>query len=508
MTRQWLNRAAALLLAAGGLSAAPAHAEWLEASTSHFVIYGDVSQTRMADFAEKLERFDSALRFVLKTPPPEPGVLNRVTIFMVHDEAAVQRRASLSNVAGFYRATADGAIAVTPERTTEDRFTQQVLFHEYVHHLTLGTSSIYYPGWASEGLAEFFGTAAIDRDGTVRLGVPNNARAYSILDARQMAVERLLSDSLLVDDDDVVQKYARGWLLTHYLMLSDKRPGQFDAYINLINHGTKPADAGQKIFGDPVALDRELNDYRRHPLRIVLLQPEKLHPEPIAIRTLGAAEAAIMPYRSRSATGVNAQQAAALVGPARRVAQNYPADAFVQRALAEIEFDAGNLTEADAACDRALAIDPGNFGALMYKGRVQLSRAAAAKPAVADQWLAARAWFLKANKADGAAASPFVLYYDSFLAAGETPSKNAVDGLMRAAYLVPQDNGLRWRVVVAMINAGNLPLARYALRPLAFNPHNQGTNPAQQLLTALESTEDPAVARAAIAKLGTAPAAE
>src|SRR3546814_20857147 len=96
--------------------------------------------------------------------------------------------------------------------------------------------------------------------------------------------------------------------------------------------------------------------------------------------------------------------AAELVGEARPVAARYAGDAFVQRAMAEIEYDAENDAEAEAAADRALALDPGLVPAMLYKGRVLARRAA--KNDRADDWTAARSWFIKANHADPAFALP------------------------------------------------------------------------------------------------------
>src|SRR3546814_6345289 len=77
-----------------------------------------------------------------------------------------------------------------------------------------------------------------------------------------------------------------------------------------------------------------------------------------------------MPYRIRSARGVDKKMAAELVGEARPVAARYAGDAFVQRAMAEIEYDAENDAEAEAAADRALALDPGLVPAMLYKGQI------------------------------------------------------------------------------------------------------------------------------------------
>lgn len=492
--------------AAAALMHGPASAEWLEAKNSHFTIYGNSTQSQMQAFADQLERFDSALRLILKLPPPEPDSPNRVTLYMVGTIEEVERRAGRSGVAGYYRATADGPIAVVPQRSDDRAFTTQVLFHEYVHHLTLGNTSSVYPGWAAEGIAEFFGTSTISNKGAVTIGVPNNARAYSILSASPMTASTLLADAPVKGEELQDQKYARAWLLTHYLILSGKRRNQLVQYLALLNEGVSQPEAATKAFGDVDALNKELNTYRFGSISGRILSPEMLHPEAVTIRQMTTAESAIMPYRLRSATGVNRKQALALVEPARKAASAFPGDAFVWRSLAEIEFDAGNTDAADAACDKALALDPANYGALMYKGYVRARRAAEAKAPA--KWAEARPWFLKANRASPSAAAPFVSYYDSFVGSGQKPTKNAVDGLLRAAYLVPQDKAILWRAATAEINQGDIALAKHLLRPLAYDPHGRADNPARTLLDQLATITDPAAAQAALAALGKTPADE
>ena len=44
--------------------AAPAHAAWYQASSRHFLIYSEQKPGTLRQFAEELEKFDSAVRFV------------------------------------------------------------------------------------------------------------------------------------------------------------------------------------------------------------------------------------------------------------------------------------------------------------------------------------------------------------------------------------------------------------------------------------------------------------
>lgn len=481
------------VLASFALPAA-AHAEWLEASHKRFLIYADTSPGALKEFANQLERFDSAMRFLFPNPRDEAESANRVTIYVVNNEDAVQSlaRDRSGQVVGFYKPSASGSLIVTPQSVAagnRDFNAKLVLFHEYAHHVTLSNNENYYPGWVTEGLAEFFATAIIRPDGSIMIGGANNARIEQIQANNPMAARVLLSsDERSLDGEQIVEKYARGWLLTHYLMLGKTRPGQFNAYIKLINQGVPSLEAAEQIFGDLTKLDRELGAYRnQRSLAAAAIPPGKLPADPLTIRPLDSGEAAMMPFRLRSAVGVDTKTAQALVIKARAVGNAHPANSWVQRAMAEIEYDANNDDAALAACDRALAADPKNLMALVYKGRVAIRRAATAKATDPAVWREARRWYLKANAIDPNFALPFVLYYESFGRAGERPNASAVQGLVRAMDLVPQDNGLRLTVAIQLLVQGDRQGARRALAPVAFNPHGGPGNRALAMMKLLDS---------------------
>jgi hypothetical protein len=487
--------------------AAPARAEWLEASNAHFVIYGDLPRAKMQQFADRLERFDAVLRRVLNLPETGGAPANRVVIYVVRDQSEVVRLYGRegSTVAGFYVGRVEGPIAITPRSIdSDDQYfnAQLVLFHEYTHHAILSSSSGYYPGWVSEGLAEFFSVVQFRPEGDVVTGAPNVARASSILTEFPMTVSDLIAtDTRKLDAEALDQKYARGWLVIHYLLLGGKRTGQYDAFIAQVNKGVPAADAAKAVFGDLRQLDRELDRYRSSRLSAFVVAASGLKPQPVTLRALDPGEAAMMPLRIRSTVGVDDAQAKALIAPARSIAARYPQHPWVQRVLAEMEFDAGNLAEADAACDRVLAVDANNVDALIYKGQVEAQRARAAKDDAAartEHWKAARRWFVKANRASPQYAYPFVLYYSTFAALGETPNKSAIQGLEAAVDLVPQADGVRVTLAIEKLRTGDLPAMRAALAPVAADPHGGANNLAAKLIAVIDAGGDADTVRKAL----------
>jgi len=473
MRLRWLGFVLLLVTSSPGLAA------WHEAKSKHFVIYSEQSPEELHEYAIKLEKFDRAVRQVRRMQDPPLGLANRLTVYVLRDAEAVARMAgaSGSGIAGFYSPRASGSIAFVfrtkpkgPNAKAE-LTPDIVFFHEYLHHLMLGDTSAALPHWIVEGFAEFFSTASFEQDGSIVLGSPANHRAYGLFYFDDLSLQEMLGSSYQrLTDTERETVYGRGWLLTHYLNFEPTREGQLARYLGGIQRGEKALDSARAAFGDLKQLNRELNKYlRSKTLRVVKIAPAALAIDSISVRTMSAAETAMMPVRMRSDRGVNKRSAATIASDARRIAARFPNDPFVQATLAEAEHDAGNYVAAIAAADRALAADPAYVSALVYEGRARM-RLALSEPAKAD-WKAIRGWFTKANRIDTENPEPLLLFYETFAAAGSRPTANAVAGLLYAQLLVPQDGTLRMLAVRQLLTDNRLAEAKVALTPLAYNPH-------------------------------------
>jgi tetratricopeptide (TPR) repeat protein len=189
----------------------------------------------------------------------------------------------------------------------------------------------------------------------------------------------------------------------------------------------------------------------------------------------------------RSDRGVNAETAAPILKDAIPIGERYPDDAVVQGWLAEMALDAGRYDLAEAAADRALAINPKSSQALIYKAQVRINRAREAKVTDRAVWDEARKWLLRANRIDPNDAYTLLLYYSSFGMAGMVPTANAKDALARAHELVPQDSQLRFAYAYQSLADDRVEDAKLALRPLAYSAHAAPDNKAAQMLAMLEA---------------------
>jgi tetratricopeptide (TPR) repeat protein len=379
---------------------------------------------------------------------------------------------------------------VQHEDDKTDLDAMSVLRHEYAHHFMFNNfENMALPMWFVEGFAEFNATATAEPDGSVTFGKPPLYRAAALAYDR-MPIRKLLSPDLKhATSVDMDQLYGKGWLLVHYLTFTPARKGQLTRYLDALNAGKTSLEAGSIAFGDLDELDRDLGHYFRAPkISVISYYANALKIGQVTIRKLTPGESATMLVRVRSNAGVDSATAKTVLASARRAAKPYPADPGAQLALAEAEYDAGNYAECEQAANRALAADLKREKAFVYKGMAMMAAARAVKKTDSATWDATRAPLVAANRLEPDDPEPLMLFYDSFIEAGARPTANALAGLRQAFYLAPQDSDLRSKMVVAMIDQNNMPEARSALAPLAFDPHGgKYVEKANALLAAIDS---------------------
>lgn len=460
------------------VSAGAAQAEWHEASTDHFVIYADQSPEQLRKFADRLERYHSGLETILGSKRPKPSPSNRVTVYMVRNDAAVRKLHGGQSkfVQGFYQPRAGGSTAFVPEVVSgSDNMLDpyRILFHEYAHHFLIGSSAHAYPLWYSEGFAEFLSSVKFERDDGIGLGAPANHRGYELMMAKPVPIERLLDTTGYLKSRTKVydEFYGRSWLLFHYLTLSGQRKGQLARYIAALSSGKSEKEAATEVFGDLAVLDKELDKYLRQPrMNYMKLGPEKLTVGDITLRKLDKAEAAAMAVVLRSKRGVDEDSAKLVLPDARAVAALYPQHPAVLSALAEAEFDAGNDAAAIAAADKATALAPANINAQLQKAYAMARMMEKAEdPAKAA--VAVRKQFLAINKIENDHPIPLIRYYMTYRESGREPTKNAIEGLEWALTLAPHDQRLRMMVASQQMQDKRFLDAQATLVPLAHSPH-------------------------------------
>lgn len=482
-----------LLIAALALVATPtaASAAWHKATTNHFIVYSDDTPEAVVAKARELELFDATLKVAFGLPIAKQADPNPVSLYLLPDLDAIRRLYGRGGggVAGFYRQTSSGAVAFMPKKIADsaDFDARLVLLHEYGHHFLLGNFAQAFPAWFTEGFSEFVSTFELNAEGAA-LGRPATHRT----DMLSYIQDEPISDLFKTGPKNVAAVYGQGWLLTHYFMTNPARRPLLDKYFRNIHSGMRDPQAGADAFGDlgklGVAIDTYMKSRRFSGFRVPIA---KLPQVEVKVAPMTAGEAAMMTFRMSSTRGVDDDTAPGLYAKAVPVAARYPDDPTVQGWLAEMALDAKQLDAADAAADRALARDPKNFQALLYKGKVAIERAEKAGPGAAAHYDAARKWIVRANKVESDNAEPLWMIYQTYQKQKAPPTDNAVAALYRAAELMPQESQLRIAAMRQHFLDGEVAEGKQILGTLMFNVHTTKDNPVNSLVVALEAGKAP-----------------
>lgn len=469
--RLWL----AYIVAAMAAAPAVAGTGWYKASSPHFVIYSQEEPEKLQAYAEKLERFDQAVRQIRKWDDPALGDGNRLTVYVLDNVAAVQKAyGRTGDVYGFFRPGFTGPIAFTPQ--SADRYewgltADAVFYHEYGHHLMFQQFSIPMPNWFVEGFAELVSGTRLEKDGSITIGLAPKHRAFALFSPDGLTSREVLAQQpkkLSSTARDSI--YARGWLLTHYLLFEPARNNQLTSYFTLLKDGKAMDVAATEAFGDLRVFDRELERYLRRPrLLAVTVAATSLKIGKINVEPLSAGANEALPWQMLSKRGVNEKSAPQVAEKLRAIAARYPKDPFVQGALAEAEYDVKRFDLSLVAANAALAANPRDIQALTYKGRSLIELAA--KGERSATFAEARNALLAANKIDPEDPEPLFLFYQSFLRAGQTPTSNAIAALHYASVLAPADEQVRMTSAVQRMTDKQYAAAKSALLPVAYNPH-------------------------------------
>jgi tetratricopeptide (TPR) repeat protein len=384
------------------------------------------------------------------------------------------------NTAGFFTIGPNGPMAVSQRLTGEygaDNEADIVLFHEYVHHFMFQYFPAAYPEWFVEGFAEFYSTTNFDKEGRATFGRPAQHRAYTLIEGQVLPAEKMLVARVNdLNGEGRASLYARGWLLTHYLMFAPERAGQLTRYIKVINDGTDGMVAARAQFGDLAKLDKDLNKYR-DAKRISILTQRTATPLPanIAVTSLDPADTAIIMDRLSLMQGANEEQRKKAIANLSAARAKFPASSGTAGLLAQALYEEEDDKAAKTAVDVALALDPKNNHAMLYRGMIDMRQLL--KDDVVDpaRWKAARSYIVKANRANPDDPYPLYRYYKSFTDQGIDVPPVAGDGLAMASSVIPQDFEMRSAYITYLIGQNKLADALTLIKPLANNPHGGGS---------------------------------
>lgn len=383
------------------LTPASALADWRRAESPHFVVYSDGSERSLRDYTMKLERFDALL--ASRFGGGRADQIRRLPVYLVADGRALRVAVPglPAGIEGYYSTSENDVFAVLVRGESDD-----LLLHEYSHHVMARAGDVRYPGWLREGFAEYFATATVTEGGEASFGLPNPARQYALQQNRWLPMDVLLraEGSFGVDSETGRSMYyAQSWALTHWLLADAGRVRNLSAYVTAVNGGQDPVEAWQATFAmTPDELAAQLRTYVRGRLSYAKVDIPAVSPE-ITVTTLSpAADAVLLPMINARAWNPAEIDGPALLGTLRAAAARFPDDPLALVAVGRAEKRWGDAAAAETALTRALDHQGDNVEGLVLMADLATERGAAATDEAerTREWDLARDFLRRAMEAD------------------------------------------------------------------------------------------------------------
>jgi len=476
--------------------ASPAHAQWRKAETAHFVVYGDVSERELRNYAERLERFDALLRAYY--PIEVNHEIPKLDVYLADGRRGMnQARPGVSGgVAGYYSSNNGRIHAVVNTKAISG---DVVLFHEYAHHFMFQMRSNAYPSWFVEGFAEYYSTADVRRArvqfgrhlpgrmNALNLGANSWARMEDVLTWRYTPSGRF----------PAYLYYAQAWGMTHYFMSTPERTRMLRQYLSAVVGGQGSVEAMEAATGrTPEQLQNDVRMYLSG--SITLLTPQIEFPEPeVTVTTLTPAESALAwlnlrldrtrvveePYdddgRTQKSEAQKAREAreraeyrAELIRNALAVSARFPGDRAALLATAKAHRLLKEPAAALSALEPLLSASSTDAEALRLAAFAMLDQVAEADDAEAET-LRRRASGYLARSMDS---DP--LDFRTYIGLNETrrgyptyPNDNDISTLEVAHTLAPQSFDARLRLGEAYMARNLNAEAVVVLLPVSNSPH-------------------------------------
>jgi Protein of unknown function (DUF1570) len=257
---------AGLLLCLG--AASPSEAQWRRIDSPNFVVIGDVGEGTLRDVAVKFEAFREMLgrvlgERVLATPVPT------VVLVFPNERALTPFKTTFDGkpveLSGLFVGQRDINYIAVVSDGQPDRF--RTVFHEFVH-LVVSNMEVPVPAWLNEGLAEYYSTFEIYKDGREAiLGNPIDHHLGRLKETPLLPLDQLLSvdhESPLYNEGNKRSLfYAQSWALTHLILLGQPaRTDELNAYVKQLSQGVPVTQAWQQAFG-AADIARQLEIYVR-----------------------------------------------------------------------------------------------------------------------------------------------------------------------------------------------------------------------------------------------------
>jgi hypothetical protein len=444
---------------------------WYKAETDRFIVYGENFETRVHDYAVKLQTFDQVLR--LFHPGSEKRVPDtKLQVVLVQEYADLKRvqPALPRNVGGFYNPNNEGVFAVGIMKV--DGMGDDVLFHEYAHHFQRENLPVAAPGWFVEGFAEYFGPTQI-APGEVKVGGYNEGRAYVASRTDWIPLEDLITKRPWSFKDKVGNFYAQSWLLMHYMRSDKQRTAQLQKIVEDVAAGVEPVQAFERATGRTMAqLTADLKAYEK--LRITTIKGEFVKPSAIVMSKMPPSAGDFLLGNIRLIYSEAGKVDKDFLADVRRKAQRWPDDPYAQMSLARAEFVMGDVAAGDAIMRKLSAQLPGDEEVQLLAGMGDYFAGLRDPAHKTERFRAARPRLMQAYKLNDRDFRPLYAYVETRTVEPNYPTDRDLEASEEARDLAPSVTDISLQLGKMLLRRDRKGDATVVLAPILNDPHGGG----------------------------------
>lgn len=448
-----------------------ARERWLRAESGAVVVYSSAPRGKTRDIAEAIVELRNVLDWLAggeTGSAPEEAI----TVYAFGSERAM-RPYLRAPPARDIRMMTESYIGIDRVHVALNATEPPVEVLPWVHRAYVGYRLLRrnpnLPYWARLGLAGFNSTFSVEREGTVRLGLPDQQMLRRLRTRSWVPLPQLFqldaSSPALEHGETLGLVQAQSWLITHLLMTGGGGESRASDVYGSLAQGIPPEEAIRNAFGeDLAAFERRLQGYSRgSTMSYMVLHPELPRPA-VTVTPVSRNEVLLRLGRYLVETHEPVPVAFAeahlepLVGE-----EGWQGDALA--ALAELRHQVGRGDEAGALFEQALAAAPREAMSYYFYARFLAdSGGEAALPS-------RRAALERAVELDPELGQAWADLAQTCEAIGDDAA--AVAALERAVDLLPDQPVVAYNLAITRLRLGELERARETVTRYLAGPARQ-----------------------------------
>lgn len=387
-------------------------AKSIEIKSENFVFVGNMRETDGKALILDLERYRQALLqiFGMKTVPPE---IVPVRIYAVRGDKELKLLTGRTDIGGIYSSTVDGPMFILTAKNGFKKGNQarHIALHEYSHHLLSAYTKDYFPLWFNEGMANYYSTFEVNKDGNLVIGRPYNPYGYPLSQKKWMPTKMVVNAISNYPYQSTGRNsrgltaasyfYAQTWLAVHYIKSHKEELPKMVKYVNLINSGKRAGPAFEQAFErTPEQFHQILKAYyKANKFSTVTVKPvTDVREHYFKVRVLGKGEALFLRAEAMRFFSAENVKTAQVVRQYDNAAKLLGETAEILAARADLASWESDYEKAELYMNQALALSPEDGTILKTAGMILAFKNEVPKDANMDELMQAKEYLIAALK--------------------------------------------------------------------------------------------------------------